>query len=221
MHDSDDTAYDLLIGGGGLVGATLALMLKPLGLKVALIEATAFDGAAHPSFDERTTALANGSRRIFEAVGVWPLLQRAATPIRKIHISEQGRFGFARLSAEEQRLPALGFVVPNWQMGAALWRRLQEERIEVIAPARVMQLQADMAVQRVTIEANGQQKHLSARLVIAADGAQSLRVQPLLQYPWDYGQTAIISNASHNVFTSTLLTSVSHRATVGGVATGR
>lgn len=197
MHDSDDTAYDLLIGGGGLVGATLALMLKPLGLKVALIEATAFDGAAHPSFDERTTALANGSRRIFEAVGVWPLLQRAATPIRKIHISEQGRFGFARLSAEEQRLPALGFVVPNRQMGAALWRRLQEERIEVIAPARVIQLQTEVAVQRLTIETGGQQKQLSARLVIAADGAQSLlrEAAGIAITQWDYGQTAIISNA--------------------------
>ncbi len=194
---ADNPLYDLLIGGGGLVGATLALMLKPLGLRVALIEATAFDGAAHPSFDERTTALANGSRRVFEALGVWPLLQRTATPIKKIHISDQGRFGFARLTAEEQKLPALGFVVPNWQMGAALWRRLQEESIEVIAPARVLQLQAEPAVQRVTIETHGERKQLLARLVIAADGAQSLlrEAAGITSTQWDYGQTAIISNA--------------------------
>ncbi len=197
MSDAADTVYDLLIGGGGLVGATLALMLKPLGLKVALVETRAFDGAAHPSFDERTTALANGSRRIFQAAGVWPLLQRTATPIRKIHISDQGRFGFARLTAEEQKLPALGYVVPNWQMGAALWRRLQEESIEVIAPARVVQLQTEPAVQHVTIETGGEQKQLSARLVIAADGAQSLlrEAAGIASNQWDYGQTAIISNA--------------------------
>lgn len=194
---ANNTHYDLLIGGGGLVGATLALMLKPLGLKVALIEATAFDGKGHPSFDERTTALANGSRRIFEAVGVWPLLQRAATPIKKIHISDQGRFGFARLSAEEQALPALGYVVPNWQMGAALWRRLQEEQIEVIAPARVVQLKTETEIQRVIIDIGGAQRQLGARLVVAADGAQSLlrEAAGIDNSHWDYGQTAIISNA--------------------------
>ena len=194
---SENSLYDLLICGGGLVGASLALMLKPLGLRVALIEAVKFAGAAHPSFDERTTALANGSRRVFEAIGVWPLLQRTATPIRRIHVSDQGRFGFARLSAEEQGLAALGHVVPNWQMGAALWQRLQEEGIEVIAPARVIQLSAAENTRRVIIEVNGQTRELSARLIVAADGAQSLlrEAAGIDSTQVDYGQTAIISNA--------------------------
>lgn len=189
--------YDLLICGGGLVGASLALMLKPLQLRVALIEAFPFTGSAHPSFDERTTALANGSQRIFDAVGVWPLIQRAATPIKRIHVSDQGRFGFARLSAQEQGLPALGHVVANWQMGAALWQRLQQEQIEVIAPARVVQLTNEATQREVTIEAQANQKTLSARLIIAADGAQSsLRAAAgIAASAWQYGQTAIIGNA--------------------------
>ena len=125
MASADSTAahelYDVVICGGGLVGASLALMLQPLALKVALIEAVPFNRTAHPSFDDRTTALSNGSRRVFEALNVWPSIQRGATPIKRIHISDQGRFGFARLSAEEQGLAALGHVVPNWQMGAALY----------------------------------------------------------------------------------------------------
>ncbi|MGC3980013.1 MAG: 2-octaprenyl-6-methoxyphenyl hydroxylase [Steroidobacteraceae bacterium] len=194
---SDNPVYDLLICGGGLVGASLALMLKPLGLRVAMIEATAFAGSAHPSFDERTTALSNGSRRVFEAVGVWPLLQRTATPIKRIHVSDQGRFGFARLSAQEQGLAALGHVVPNWQMGAALWQRLQEEQIEIIAPARVVQLDAGIDSRRVTIDSNGQQTTLSARLIVAADGAQSLvrDAAGIGNTQWDYGHTALICNA--------------------------
>ncbi len=194
---SNTQPYDLLICGGGLVGASLALMLKPLGLRVALIEVIKFQGAGHPSFDERTTALSNGSRRVFEAIGVWPLLQRAATPIKRIHVSDQGRFGFARLSAQEQGLAALGHVVPNWHMGAALWQRLQDEQIELIAPARVVQLSAADTTRRVTIEIAGEQRELSARLIVAADGAQSLLrdAAGIASAQQDYGQTAVISNA--------------------------
>ena len=78
------TSADVAICGGGLVGATLALALAELGLDVVLIEAHPFGTFGQPSFDERTTALSNGSRRIFEALRVWPLLEREATPIRRI-----------------------------------------------------------------------------------------------------------------------------------------
>src|SRR5690606_32491360 len=131
------TSYDIVVGGGGLVGAALALALSELDLSVALIEATSFDSDHQPSFDDRTTALSNGSRRVFEALGVWPLIERDATAIRRIHISDQGRFGFARVSAAEQGLDALGFVVTNRVMGAALWRRIEEEGVDVVAPSRV------------------------------------------------------------------------------------
>ena len=107
-----------------MVGASLAVALAPLGLEVALIEAVPHDSAAQPSFDERTTALSNGSRRILETLGVWPAVAAAATPIRKIHVSDQGRFGFARIDAAEQGLAAMGYVVPNRALGQALWSRL-------------------------------------------------------------------------------------------------
>lgn len=202
LMNADAPHYDLLICGGGLVGASLALMLKPLGLKVALIEAQPFKDSGHPSFDERTTALSNGTRRIFDAIGVWPLIARSVTPIKRIHISDQGRFGFARLSAEEQGLPALGHVIPNWQMGAALWQRLKEEQIEVIAPAKVLGSQEADGRRTVTIEQEGAPRTLSARLVVAADGAQSLlrETAGIEHSQWDYGQTAIISNALSQKF---------------------
>jgi 2-octaprenyl-6-methoxyphenol hydroxylase len=117
-------AFDIAIVGGGMVGASLGVALAPLGLRIALIEAIPHDSGASPSFDERTTALSNGSRQILETLGVWPEVGPSATPIAKIHISDQGRFGFARIDAAEQGLAALGFVVPNRELGRALWPRL-------------------------------------------------------------------------------------------------
>src|SRR5215208_5341726 len=90
--------YDLAIVGGGLVGASLALALAPPGLRIALIEAVPpAAGEQHPSFDERTTALANGTVRAFRTLGVWDAMERESAPIRKIHVSDQGRFGTARI----------------------------------------------------------------------------------------------------------------------------
>ena len=99
---SEVMQFDVALCGGGLVGATLALALADLDLRVVLIEAHPFGTSGQPSFDDRTTALSNGSRRIFEALRVWPLLEREATAIRRIHVSDRGRFGFARLDAAEQ-----------------------------------------------------------------------------------------------------------------------
>src|SRR5688500_6612325 len=133
-------SFDLAICGGGLVGASLALAVDQLGLRVALLEASPFGTSDQPSFDDRTTALSTGSRRVFEALHVWPLLERDATAIKRIHVSDQGRFGFARINAAEQGVNALGFVVTNRVMGAALWQRLARASVRVIAPARVLSM---------------------------------------------------------------------------------
>jgi len=188
---------DVAICGGGLVGATLALALAELALDVVLIEAHPFGTFGQPSFDDRTTALSNGSRRIFEALRVWPLLEREATAIRRIHISDRGRFGFARLDAAEQGLSALGFVVVNRVMGAALWRRLEESSVRILAPAKVRGMQLVDGRQRIECEL-GQQGSASveSKLAIAADGAQSVlrEVAGIGARTWNYEQTALVTN---------------------------
>ena len=135
--------FDIAVVGGGMVGASLSVALKDLGVRVALIEAFAHDSASQPSFDERTTALSNGSRRILETLGIWPEVARAATPIAKIHVSDQGRFGFARLDAAQQGLRAMGYVLPNRALGAALWAQLgAAAAVKIFCPALVAEVTA-------------------------------------------------------------------------------
>jgi 2-octaprenyl-6-methoxyphenol hydroxylase len=191
---------DIAIVGGGLVGASLALALRPLGLKVALIEAQApADTLAHPSFDDRTTALANGSVRTFEALGVWQDMRREAAPIRRIHVSEQGRFGVARIEAAEQGLQALGYVLRNRVVGAALWKELSRAGdMTVIAPASVLGTSPAGSHRSLRLDVQGVERQLDARLVVAADGARSLvREQAgIAAEHWDYEQTAITTTVT-------------------------
>jgi 2-octaprenyl-6-methoxyphenol hydroxylase len=185
--------YDVVIVGGGMVGASLALALAPLKLKVALIEAFSPESAAQPSFDERTTALSNGSRRILETLKVWDALSSAATPIAKIHVSDQGRFGFARIDAASQNLKALGYVLPNRLLGQVLWGLLKNSGVAIHCPARVKSVRREADAVHLSIDDN--QPAISAQLVVAADGADSavraaLGVEAQSR---DYGQTAVIT----------------------------
>ena len=190
--------FDIAIAGGGMVGASLAVSLEGLGLRIALIEAIPNDSASQPSFDERTTALSNGSRRILETLGVWAAVADAATPIRKIHVSDQGRFGFARVDAAEQGLAAMGYVVPNRSLGTALWARLsRSESLRVFCPAHVTEVRpTDHAVGLVVsgdvIESG---EVIEAQLVVAADGAQSAvrSAFGVAAEVRDYEQTAVIT----------------------------
>jgi len=193
----DGVSCDVAVCGGGLVGATLALALAELALDVVLIEAHPFGTFGQPSFDDRTTALSNGSRRIFDALRVWPLLEREATAIRRIHVSDRGRFGFARLDAAEQGLSALGFVVVNRAIGAALWRRLEDSSVRILAPAKVRGMQLVDGRQRIECDLGAQgSASVAAKLAIAADGAQSAlrEAAGIGAQTWNYDQTAVVTN---------------------------
>ena len=193
----DGVSCDVAVCGGGLVGATLALALAELALDVVLIEAHPFGTFGQPSFDDRTTALSNGSRRIFDALRVWPLLEREATAIRRIHVSDRGRFGFARLDAAEQGLSALGFVVVNRAIGAALWRRLEDSSVRIFAPAKVRGMQLVDGRQRIECDLGAQgSASVAAKLAIAADGAQSAlrEAAGIGAQTWNYDQTALVTN---------------------------
>ena len=197
---------DVAIIGGGMVGASLALALRDTGINTLLIESVPSEARSQPSFDDRTTALGNASRRIFESLGVWSRVAPEAAEIHTIHVSDAGQFGFARLRAEEQGVAALGYVASNRAIGAALWESLRSSRdIQLRVSARATDFTVEVDTVHFQVSATPGRSSASgadtaervrAQLVIAADGAQSAvraaaNIDAVVQ---DYGQTAIIAN---------------------------
>lgn len=191
------TDTDILVAGGGMVGAALAVALQGTGLHVTVVEAVAPQAPAQPSFDDRSTALAYTSRRILEALDTWRWVAPAACPIEHVHVSQQRRLGITRLHASEENLPALGYVVPNRVLGHALVNAMQQaEHVDFLSPSRVSGVQREADRVDVTLESAGGAHQVAAKLLVVADGARS----PLREMlgigvrNWDYGQTAIICN---------------------------
>jgi 2-octaprenyl-6-methoxyphenol hydroxylase len=193
------TDYDLIIVGGGMVGASLVLALSGRGLRVALIEAYEADAEGQPSYDDRAIALAYGSRRIFDAIGVWPALERLVEPIHDIHVSDRGHFGAARLHAVDERVPALGYVVTARELGRVLLDRLHRDAaVDVFAPARVLGFEDRGDSVAVEMERGGLTTSLRCRMLVAADGGNSI-IREQLDVPvvrWQYGQSAIVTNVT-------------------------
>jgi 2-octaprenyl-6-methoxyphenol hydroxylase len=198
--DAASRRVDVAIVGGGMVGASLAAALAGTGARVLLAESVPPGTAAQPSFDERTTALGNASRRIFEGLGVWPQLAPEAAAIRTIHVSEAGQFGFSRLRASEQGVEALGYVVANRVIGTALWGKLNAcADLTLCVPAQVRQLVIGASgVGLAVAGADGTEQAVDARLLVAADGAHSqVRAAAGLQATVeDYEQVAVVANVA-------------------------
>lgn len=190
--------YDIIIAGGGMIGASLARALAPLGLRVAVVEPVEPVAESQPSFDDRSTALSRASQRAFTAMGLWPQIERSATPIRAIHVSDRGSFGFCRIDAAEQGVEALGYVVVNRVLGRTLLASLADDGgPELYRPACISGVEQDAAAVTATVERpDGGVERLQAALLVAADGARSavraavgigMQEQP-------YGQVAITGN---------------------------
>ncbi len=191
-----DSDHDLIIVGGGLVGASLALSLSATGLRMALVEA-ALPGVGQPGYDDRAIALAEGSRRIFEGLGLWSAIAPDATPIRHIHVSDRGRFGFAHLDAAEQGVAALGQVVTARTLGQHLLTALEGcPDIDMIAPARVSAVINHEDHVELTVQQAGEPGTLRTRLLVAADGSESFIRESLGVHTrrWAYGQHAVVAN---------------------------
>lgn len=200
---------EIAVVGGGLVGMSLALALGRAGIAVSLIEARDTKVRGDSAYDARPIALSQCSRRILDALAVWEALRDSVTPITRIHVSDRGHFGFARLRAEDQGVDALGYVVSAAVLDRALQTALGSvARVRVLRPAVVQGVERDQrSTVRLLVAASGDgsgdgsggepdtglNSRVDAKLMVLCDGGSSpLREQlGISAHARDYAQWAV------------------------------
>ena len=200
--NQDVLRCDVLIVGGGLVGSTLAHALAQASISTVLLEERDPGCLAQPSFDDRVTALANGSQRILQGLGIWPEVSAFAEPIESIHISERGHFGMTRILAEEEGVPALGYTIQNRVLGSAIWPKLLTfDSVACQAPATLDALSIEEDEVTATIKSDEGTRAVRAKLLVAADGARSQvrKALGIVALEDAYDQKAVIVNCEVEV----------------------
>ncbi len=189
----------VIIVGGGMAGATLALAISSLTqgrMAVDLVEATRPDDCNHPGFDARAIALAQGTCQQLARIGVWPALRDCATPITQVHVSDRGHAGFVNLQAQDYQVDALGQVIELHDAGQRLFALLAKAPgVTLHCPARVVDVIRTAERAEVLLD-NGQR--LCGQLLVAADGSRSALAQAC-NMQWrqeDYPQFATIANVT-------------------------
>ncbi len=164
--------YDIAIVGAGLVGSSLACALTSTSYRIALIDRQSLPANQDSNInqDGRSIALALASKKMYAVLGLWNQLNAHAVPIKKIHISDQGRFGATRLNCARYGVESFGYLVPAEKLTTVLQKHIQlQDHIERLQPYSVsdIQSQTDGAI------LHGEDDSIHAKLIIAADGTRS------------------------------------------------
>jgi len=189
--------FDVAVVGGGLVGLSLAAALQRAGLRLALIEPQpAKPVPADDSWDSRIYAVSPGTASFLDALGAWRQLPpERVTSVETMQIYGDDASARVEFSAYEAGLAELAFIVENRLLQRALWRAVDPGAVRVFAPASCASLALGPGYATLAL-ADGSE--LAARLVVAADGADSwVRQQAgVVMTPHDYHQLGVVANFS-------------------------
>ena len=179
---------DVLIVGGGPVGALVVQKLANAGIDALLV-----DAKPRTEADPRALALSWASREALEQVGLWGD-DLAATAIEKVHISQQGTLGRTELLASELDLPALGFVVDYDKLTRRTFATLSEGKAKVALGFKVTKIKRLARYAQITLQSAAGEHSLTTRLVILADGGSLIQqLDDIVQTIKPYQQHAILA----------------------------
>ncbi len=199
-----NTDFDILITGGGLNGCTLALGLAQAGFSVAIIDSLPIDTRTDPGFDGRSYALALGSRRMLQALGIWPALAPNAQPMLEIKVTD-GHAGKGAAPwmmhfdhAEIEEGP-MGHLVEDRHLRRALLDQMGTTAGIAHLPGQTVQAQST-TVNGVSVTLRDGQT-LTGRLLIGCDGRASGTASRagIGRMAWGYGQTAVVCAVAHDL----------------------
>ena len=190
--------FDVVVVGGGMVGAALAAALGQAGRSVAVVEARLPSAwRSDDDYDLRVSAINRASQHLLERLGAWPaILGRRANAYRRMRVWDARSVGDIEFDAVDLGESNLGHIIEN--------RVIQESLLECLARLDTVQLFAPLGVETLTVESKTARVGLSdgsvllARLVVGADGARS-RIRELAgiqRSERSYGQTAIVATVA-------------------------
>jgi 2-octaprenyl-6-methoxyphenol hydroxylase len=199
MSHPGTRVHDLAVVGGGMTGLALACAAAGAGLSVVLIERHPLAATAAAPFDGRVTAIARGSRRLLDAIGVWSRLAAEAQPILDIRVGERHSPLTVHYDHREVGDEPLGHIVENRLIRRALLARtaeLAKGPLEIAAPVQLSHSVREAGSAGLRLEGTGE---IRASLVAAADGRGSmLRSEAGIGIlRWDYDQTGIVATIEH------------------------
>lgn len=209
--------YDVVVGGAGIVGASLALALAQLNehqaLHVALVEPREAEskpvGASDgdPAFDSRVVALNEASRQLFIKLGVWgQIVATRACAYTRMQVRDSEGTGFIAFDSADIQQENLGYIVENSVVLNALREAIDKQpNIDLFCPDQINSLsRSQSAIQTRQTTETGKDRHLVlglenqtllTTLLVIADGAQS-KLRDICGFKtrqWDYGQSAIVA----------------------------
>lgn len=203
MKKGEELNFDVVIAGGGLVGATMACLLAHTGLRLALVDQAPFNADKLPfkqnalGFDPRVSALTAASMQLFSELGIWQDMVSARTcDYQDMEVWDADGTGSIHFSAVEIGQPSLGAIVENSVILHALYKKIAEQDLQLLAPFTIAALDKIQVDDEQQIQLTSEEgSKLKARLVIAADGSNS-RVRELANFSckeWNYNHEALVT----------------------------
>ena len=187
--------FDVIIVGGGLVGAAAARAFASAGLEAALVDRAPVETGA--AFDGRTTAISHASVQVLRGVGLWPAIAAHAEPMADIRITDGEAPVFLHYDHREVGDEPFGYIVENRLIRAAAAVLLEDTpNIAVLSPAVAEKSERGGGLARLFLAGGGV---LEAPLIIAADGRGSplRREAGIGTVEWAYGQKALVLTVGH------------------------
>ena len=201
--DQTPTYCDVVIAGGGVTGATLALALAQAGLDVVLIDAQPISAVLAPHYDGRSSAIAAASMNQWRVLGIADPLLAVAEPIRAILVTDgkapgasggaigAGLLRFDSADLDEGPDAALGFMIENRHIRAVVGQALAAANVKIVAPAGVQAIDLDADAARVRLDG----RVFCAPLVVGAEGRRSgvRAAAGIKTQGWSYGQSGVVA----------------------------